>query len=136
MAEMNELGEDSKFIMRYHINSFMYDNTKLNGSESVMTYNGKYLIDTKDGEMIRVGDATVVKGNQICQNGVVHEISQLLTPDLSIYEYIEALGSDYSIIRDTILAMNDTIFDLENSIPIGVNPTGNTVYDSVYVITN
>ena len=136
MAELNELGEDSKFILRYHINSLMYDNTKLKGSVRVMTFNGKYLTVAKEGEMIRVGDATVVKGNQICQNGVVHEISQLLTPDLSIYEYIEALGSDYSIIRDTILAMNDTIFDLENSIPIGVDPTGNTVYDSVYVITN
>src|SRR5690606_32346402 len=90
----------------------------------------------KDGGVVHVGDAAVVKGNQICQNGVVHEIDQLLTADLSIYEYVEAVGSDYSIIRDTILAMNGTIFDLENSIPIGVDPTGNTLYDSVYVITN
>lgn len=136
MAELNELGEDSKFILSYHINSLMYDNTKLKGSVRVMTFNGKYLTVAKEGETIRVGDAAVVKGNQICQNGVVHEISQLLTPDLSIYEYIEALGSDYSTIRDTILALNDTIFDLDNSIPVGVDPTGNTVYDSVYVITN
>src|SRR5690606_2107527 len=57
-------------------------------------------------------------------------------PDLSIYEYLESLSDDYSIIRDSILAMNDTIFDMENSIPIGVDPTGNTLYDSVYVISN
>src|SRR5690606_38221769 len=55
---------------------------------------------------------------------------------LCIYEYLASLGNEYSIIRDTILAMNDTIFDLENSIPIGVDPTGNTLYDSVCVITN
>lgn len=136
MSTLETLGEDTKFILRYHINSLMYDNTKLKSGLRVMTFNGKYLSIDKEGEAIRVGDATVVKGNQICQNGVVHEIDQLLTPDLSIYEYIESLGNAYSIIRDTILAMNDTIFDLENSIPIGVDPTGNTLYDSVYVITN
>src|SRR5690606_12607878 len=136
MSALEALGEDTKFILRYHINSLMYDNTKLKSGLRVMTFNGKYLSIDKEGEAIRVGDATVVKGNQICQNGVVHEIDQLLTPDLSIYEYIESLGNDYSIIRDTLLAMNDTIFDLENSIPIGVDPTGNTLYDSVYVITN
>ncbi|MBD1424695.1 fasciclin domain-containing protein [Sphingobacterium arenae] len=136
MGALNNLGEDTEFILRYHINSLMYDNTKLKSGLRVMTFNGKYLSINKDGGVVHVGDAAVVKGNQICQNGVVHEIDQLLTPDLSIYEYVEALGSDYSIIRDTILAMNDTIFDLENSIPIGVDPTGNTLYDSVYVITN
>lgn len=136
MSTLEALGEDTKFILRYHINSLMYDNTKLKSGLRVMTFNGKYLSIDKEGEVIRVGDASVVKGNQICQNGVVHEIDELLTPDLSIYEYIESLGNDYSIIRDTLLAMNDTIFDLENSIPIGVDPTGNTLYDSVYVITN
>ncbi|MBD1420476.1 fasciclin domain-containing protein [Sphingobacterium chuzhouense] len=136
MAALNSLGEDSKFILRYHINSLTYDNTKLKSGLRVMTFNGKYLTIDKEGTMVRVGDATVVKGNQLCKNGVVHEIDQLLSPDWSIYEYLEGLGHDYSIIRDTILAMNDTIFDLENSIPIGVDPTGNTVYDSVYVITN
>src|SRR5690606_21294218 len=136
MGALNNLGEDTEFILRYHINSLMYDNTKLKSGLRVMTFNGKYLSINKDGGVVHVGDAAVVKGNQICQNGVVHEIDQLLTPDLSIYEYVEALGSDYSIIRDTILAMNDTIFDLENSIPIGVDPTGNTLYESVYVITN
>ncbi len=136
MAALNALGEDSKFILSYHINSLTYDNTKLKSGLRVMTFNGKYLTVDKEGEIVHVGDATVIKGNQLCKNGVVHEISQLLAPDLSIYEYLESLGADYSIIRDTILAMNDTIFDLENSIPIGVDPTGNTLYDSVYVITN
>src|SRR5690606_24504931 len=95
-----------------------------------------YLSVRKEGEVVRVGDAQVVKGNQLCKNGVVHEINQLLTPDQSLYEYLDNLGDDYSIIRDTLLAMNDTIFDPINSIPIGVDPTGNTLYDSVYVITN
>ena len=136
MEALSSLGDDLQYVLRYHLNSLTWDKTKIEKGARIMTLNGKYLtVENQAGE-IHVGDATIVEGNQLCQNGVVHEISQLLKPDLSIYEYIESLGDDYSIIRDTILAMNDTIFDLENSIPIGVDPTGNTLYDSAYVITN
>lgn len=136
MATLSNMEEDLKFILSYHINSLTYDNTKLKSGLRVMTFNGKYLTVERSGEQVMVGDAQVLYGNQLCRNGVVHEIDQILTPDKSIYEYIEDLGDDYSLIRDTILAMNDTIFDLANSIPVGVDPTGNTVYDSVFVITN
>lgn len=139
MAALEDMAADEReaeSILSFHINSLVYDNTKLKDGLRVMTFNGKYITITKDGDLIHVGDATIVEGNQLCKNGVVHEISQLLKPDISIYDYLLALGDDYSIIRDSVLAMNDTIFDLENSIPIGVDPTGNTLYDSVYVISN
>lgn len=136
MAALSSLGTDTKAILSYHINSLRFDDTKLTEDLRVMTFNGKYLSVRKENGTVRVGDAQVIKGNQLCKNGVIHEISQLLTPDQSIYEYLESLGEDYSIIRDTLLAMNDTVFDPLNSIPIGVDPTGNTLYDSVYIITN
>src|SRR5690606_20503739 len=69
-------------------------------------------------------------------NGVVHELDKLMKPSQSIYDYLHNLGDDYSIIRDSVFALNDTIFDVANSIPIGVDPTGNTLYDSVFVIQN
>ncbi|WP_437921060.1 fasciclin domain-containing protein [Sphingobacterium sp. LRF_L2] len=136
MAALSSLGDDLKFILSYHINSLVYDNTKLKDGLRLMTFNGKYLTVRKEGSVVQVGDASIVKGNQLCKNGVVHEISQLLKPDVSIYDYLKGLDADYSIIRDSVLAMNDTLFDKESSIPIGVDATGNTVYDSVYVISN
>ncbi|MFD1768628.1 fasciclin domain-containing protein [Sphingobacterium suaedae] len=136
MSALQSLGTDLKFILSYHINSLVYDHTKLKNGLRVMTFNGKYLTITKEGPTVYVGDASVIKGNQLCKNGVVHEITQLLKPDESIYDYLLSLGADYSMIRDSIRAMNDTVFDLANSIPIGVDATGNTVYDSVFVIAN
>lgn len=136
MAALGSLGDDPEFILKYHINSLVFDSTKLKNGLRVMTFNGKYITISKEGDVVQVGDASIVKANQLCKNGVVHEISQLLEPDISIYDYLASLGNEYSIIRDTVLAMNDTVFDLENSIPIGVDPTGNTLYDSVYIITN
>src|SRR5690606_13993927 len=136
MGSFDDTPGDGKFILSYHLNNLSYDETKIKKSLRVMTFNGKYLTVVPEGGKIHVGDAIVLQGNQLCKNGVVHEIDQVLTPDLSIYEYLEQLGADYSVIRDTILAMNDTIFDPQNSIPVGVDPTGNTVYDSVFVISN
>lgn len=136
MAALSDMGFDEDYVMKYHINSLVFDQTKLKTGLRLMTFNNKYLTVEVVGDQIRVGDGTIIKGNQLCKNGVVHEIDQLLKPDISIYDYLENLGDSHSIIRDTILAMNDTIFDVANSIPKGVDSKGNTVYDSVFSITN
>ncbi|SUI96688.1 Fasciclin domain [Sphingobacterium spiritivorum] len=137
MDRLAQLNLDEKYVMGYHINNLTYDVSKLKKGLRLKTLNGKYLSINQDASgKYQIGDAAIVNGNQLCKNGVVHEINGLMKPDVSIYEYLEGLGSDYSIIRDTILRLNDTIFDLANSVPIGVDPTGNTVYDSAYVIKN
>jgi len=53
-----------------------------------------------------------------------------------MYSYIQNLGNDYSIIRDSILRSNYKKFDQANSTPIGTNELGNTIYDSVFVTYN
>src|SRR5690606_28183390 len=61
MGALEDSGEDTQFILRYHINSLMYDNTKLKSGLRVLTFNGKYVSIDKEGPAIRIGDATVVK---------------------------------------------------------------------------
>lgn len=78
----------------------------------------------------------IISTNQVCMNGVIHEIAGLIIPRKNIYEYIESLPDNYSMLRDSLLARNDTVFDIEHSFPVGVDPTGNTIYDSVFVIHN
>lgn len=136
MDRLATLGFDEQYVMAYHINYLSFDYTKLRSGLRLQTLNGKYIQVTRTDDEIQVGDSYVTKGNQLCRNGVVHEINELMLPEESIYDFLSALGEDYSIIRDSVLALNDTIFDMENSIPIGVDPTGNTLYDSVFVISN
>ncbi|GGH06087.1 fasciclin domain-containing protein [Sphingobacterium alkalisoli] len=136
MAQLTEMDFDEDYVLKYHINSLVFDKTKLKSGLRLMTFNGKYLSVDISENGVHVGDGTITKGNQLCKNGVVHEIDQLLKPDISIYDYLEGLGDSHSTIRDTILAMNDTLFDMENSIPVGVDRTGRTLYDSVFIISN
>jgi len=137
MEKLEQMDLDETFVLKYHINNLTYDESKLKAGLRLKTLSGKYLsITIADNGSIKVGDAQVIKGNQLCQNGVVHEIDDLMRPDESIYDYLLSLGDDYSIIRDSVLAMNDTLFDVNNSVPTGVDKTGNTLYDSTFIIQN
>jgi len=54
----------------------------------------------------------------------------------TVYNYIQSLGSDYSIIRDSIIKYNYKKFDPTISTPIGSLPNGKLIYDSVFVTYN
>lgn len=123
-------------FVKNHINNVALYKSKL-GARRVHTLAGKILQTKLDEEVYSIDEVTITRMNQICQNGVVHELKDgVLTPKMNIYEYMMSLGDECSIFRDTLNAYNDTIFDRENSLPLGENEVGNTVYDSVFIIKN
>ena len=130
---------DSVAVRRFvknHINNVALYKSKLT-ARKVHTLEGKILAVAIDDQVYSIDGVTVTHMNQICQNGVIHELKDgALLPRNNIYEYMIGLGDICSIFRDTLNAYNDTIFDRENSLPIGENELGNTVYDSVFIIQN
>lgn len=124
------------FIIQYHVNNLSFGKAKLADGLRMRSLNGKYISVSSENDQNYVADSKVITSDQFCKNGVVHEIEQLMVPVISLYEYLQTLGPNYSTIVDTIFNANRTIFDVENSAPIGVDVTGNTVYDSVFVIQN
>ena len=135
LAELEELFTDT-FIMQYQINNLTFGYAKLYDGLRMRSLNGKYISVTIGENDAYVADSKILKTDQFCKNGVVHEIDQLMEPVIGIYDYLMALGDDYSTIIDTIFNANDTVFDVENSVPIGVDISGNTIYDSVFVVEN
>lgn len=124
------------FTIQYHINNLSIGVNKMVDGLRLPSLNGKYIpISITNGDTL-ITKSKIVTPNQYCSNGVVNEINSVMTPTISIYEYLQNLGEDYSIIVDSLFSQNDTIFDLANSTPIGVDSTGNTIYDSVFVIDN
>lgn len=137
MEALASTGLADTFVVKYHINNLSFSLNKLKDGYRLRALNGKYIPVSNPGDKrITVANATIVQGNQLCKNGVVHEISELMLPGKSIAEYLSELSDDFSIIRDSVFALNDTLFDPVNSIPIGVDKTGNTLYDSVFIIEN
>ena len=124
------------FTIQYHINNLAVGLNKIVDGLRLPSLNGKYIpISITDGDTL-ITKSSFVKPNQFCSNGVVHEINSVMTPTISIYEYLKQLDDDYSIIVDSLFSQNDTVFDAANSAPIGVDETGNTIYDSIFVIEN
>lgn len=129
------LAEKKRFI-RNHINNVALYKSKLDGNRKVLTLQGKVLGTSKDGSIFYIDGHAVTHMNQICQNGVVHELKGALMPRKNIYEFMMECGDDFSIFRDTLNNYNDTVFRPDLSMPLRVDSWGNTVYDSVFVIEN
>lgn len=124
------------FVMAYHINNLSFGKVKLSNGLRLRSLNGKYISVREIGDSSYVAEVRIINSDQFCSNGVVHEIEHLMEPVIGLYEYLEALGPEYSTIVDTIFNANEEVFDVENSVPVGVDPTGNTIYDSVFVTQN
>lgn len=129
--------EDKTTLCKNHINYVALYNTKLSDGKVIKTLAGKNLIVKENGtDRFSFDGQEVIKLNQKCTNGVIHEISGWLMPRKNIFEYILSAGPEYSIIRDSLLARCDTVFKPGLSFPLGVDELGNTIYDSVFVIEN
>jgi hypothetical protein len=121
--------------MKYHMNHLPFIRSDLKDGLRIRSLNGIYLQISQTGEDLYVNNSKVVK-TYILKNGVIHVIGSLLKAKINMYDYLRGLGDDYSIIRDSIFAQNVRVFDKANSIPIGVDKTGNTLYDSVFYVYN
>jgi len=100
---------------------------------------GKYLkIRKADNEESKIFNANINMDNVDvnCQNGVIHEIDQVLIPKQNIYEYITELDDDYSLLKRYLNSMDHVYIDLEKSVRIGVDDNGNTIYDTVWAKDN
>lgn len=128
--------EEKVRLAKHHINYMALYSPKLQAGKMIKTIAGKNLSFTQAEAGLALDGEDIVKPNQLCANGVAHEIKGLMIPRDNVYEKIVKAGDGYSIFRDSILSHSDTVFDEKSSFPLGVDQFGNTIYDSVFVINN
>lgn len=134
MQESNVENDDT-LRMKYHINYLPFIRSDLKNGLRIRSLNGIYFQISKKDDNIYT-NASMVKKSFRLNNGVIHEIDRLMLSRINMYDYLKELGDDYSIIRDSIFKYNVELFDKANSTPIGVDKTGNTVYDSIFYVYN
>jgi hypothetical protein len=128
--------QDDTLRMKYHMNNLPFIRSSLKTGLRIRSLNGIYFqITKKTSDSIFVNSSQITKSFRL-KDGVVHEINALMKSRVNMYDYLKNLDSDYSIIRDSIFKYNVQLFDKANSVPIGVDKTGNTVYDSVFYVYN
>jgi len=135
VMDASGIQDNDTLRMQYHINHLPFLRTDLKNGLRIRTLNGIYVQVTAKHDTLYANSSEVKKSIKL-KDGVIHEISSLMKSRVNIYEYLKNLGNDYSIIRDTIFKYNIDKFDKANSTPIGVDKTGNTVYDSIFYVDN
>lgn len=119
----------------------------LKDGQRLLMWNGKYLTVGIEADAVpaKAGNSSLgvtfngVKVRKIIKtdNGYIFELESLVKATRSMYEMIEELDDvQYSLFKDMVLGQNVNVFDKANSTPVGVDKSGNTVYDSVFVISN
>lgn len=131
--------DEPDFFANTCVSDLAFTPTKLVNGLSIQMWNGKYL------EVGVESTATTtdysIAGSQISKiiqvnNGFVYLMSDAIYAPKSLYEYLNGLGDDYSAFKQLVFSYEESAFDRENSVPVGVDNTGNTVYDSVFVTKN
>lgn len=129
------------FLAKAHITDAFLSPGNLQDGQKLLMWNGKYVTVTKldapaDGKEagIYFNDAKVKKVIKT-DNAYIYELEEYIYTPKSLMEYLESLPNDqYSIFKQMILDRTEKVFDKSASTPIGVDQTGNTVYDSVWTV--
>lgn len=132
--------DDKEYLAKSHVADVSLSPANLTDGQRVLMWNDKYLNVSKvkgdDGKVTIAFNGTKVKKVVKVNNGFIYVLESYVSSPKSMYEMIEDLGEEYSIFREMITSRNTKVFDRNASKPIGVDNTGSTVYDSVFVITN
>ncbi len=140
-ASSNKLPtDDEKFLAKAHISDISISPSNLTDGQRLLVWNGKYVNvskDTADNNLSEIEfNNTRVKKVIKTTDGYIYQLSNYLNTPKSLYEMISSLSDQYSMFRDSVMVHNELTFDKKASKIIGVNETGSSVYDSVFVVTN
>lgn len=121
--------------MQYHMNHLPFLTTDLKEGLRIRTLNGIYVQIGKKDESTYVNNSKILESFRL-KNGVIHVIDELMMSKINLFDFIASLPDEYSMFRDSLMALNEDVFDRENSDPVSVDITGNTIYDSVFYVYN
>jgi hypothetical protein len=131
--------DDPEFFAQTCVCDLAFTPTKLTNGLSMQMWNGKYLTvsvtEGSSGDEVRIAGSKV-KGVVQVSDGFIYLLDAPVYAPKSLYEMLNDLDDHYSLFRELIASYEEKVFDKENSIPRGVDETGNTVYDSVFVVKN
>lgn len=132
-AEFDLEGSALEWVMGYHIARTMFIPSNINGTRKLETYIEKFALLTKNEDGIFLDDIATSKNSQLFKDGVFYEIDKIAYPRPNLYEYWDYTNP---IMADYINNSDSISLDYTQSKPIGFDDEGNTIYDSVFIITN
>jgi len=135
--DANNLTEEQKRnLVSFHISNSVLYSKDIRDGVSQKSLNGKNLFfeSAEDGLQINK-DVTLEKTDILASNGVIHEINQPLIFRPNLLNFIDQ-EEEFAYVAEFFEENTSLIFDQENSIPVGINDNGQTVYDTIWRASN
>lgn len=107
-----------RLFVANHIANQTFLTTAPQPSLRVRTLNGKNVTFTAT----TVDDVTITQANQYVNNGVLHIISQPLTPRLNIFDYIKSLSNVGALQKAYLQRQDSTYVDTSRATVASINP--------------
>lgn len=125
-----------------HVSDIALPPSNLHDGDRVLMWHQKFVSVGIDSTKVSTDVSRITFGgnavNEIIKttNGYIYVIDNMIVTPKSLKDLIDGLGEEYSIFKNLVQASGGQEFDREHSKPIGVDATGNTIYDSVFIYTN
>ena len=138
--DMSVIDNDTAFV-KNSISDIAVSPDKLTQNFGILT-RYETLYDKKNLRVYLRGEDTYIEDFKLTKqvkadNGYIYYVDGTIRARESVYEYLKALGDDYSIFKDYVAQYEEVYFDPESSVADGVDDMGNTYYsDSVFSVRN
>jgi len=137
-AFIDYLGEDTtgfRETMMYQIipTFFLLRNVENNQSRRLLTFSEKYVLIQNSDNIYYIDGIEITRSSPLFLDGKFYEIERVVRPIPNLYEYLKW---NHPPIHNYIDLQDTMILDLEKSKPLHFNEQGETVYDSVTIISN
>ncbi len=120
-------------VLGYHILKTVLIPSSINGSRKIQTFFDKYALVEEYNNAYYFDGNLITNPSSLYKDGMFYEMSVVITPKPTLYEYMKF----YVPVFQNYVDGQDSIgFDPFSSFPIGFDPDGNTVYDSVFTRVN
>lgn len=119
--------------MLYHISTTLFMLRNVTTERKLKTLSEKFVLIKNTGNTFSYDGVEITDPSPIYKDGKYYTLSQVVKPKPNLYEFIKLNNSAFLEYVD----QHDSVFlNKEESVPLGFNEEGQTIYDSVYTIVN
>ena len=120
-------------VMTYSFTQSVILPSQIKDYKKIQAYSGKFsIIERNEDGLLRDG-MPVFHNNPLYMDGTYYSLHSVLKPRPNLYEF---LRDTCPVLADYIDEKDSTAFDPVASKPVGFDPVGNTIYDSVFQLVN
>lgn len=132
LSNYTATNELDTMLLNYLIAPAFVQSESIEGKRKIQTLGDKFALFEENGNLLFDG-VPLTDASPLYRNGKYYIMEEVAEPKPNLYEYYSIHNP---VLKEYIDSQDSIILDKERSTPIGFDPQGNTIYDSVTIVYN